>query len=61
MVDSESFEAYRAKEMAHKQLKENKTELRELNFINKRNDFKKLCAAKMRENLYNDDDPALII
>ena len=58
--DSESFEAYRAKERAHKQLKENKTELRELNFINKRNDLKKLCAAKMRENLYNEDDPALI-
>ena len=58
--DSESFEAYREKERAHKNLKENRSELKELKFISKRNDFKKLCAAKMRENLYNDDDPALI-
>ena len=58
--DSESFEAYRTKERAHKRLKANKTELRELNFITKRNDFNKLCDMKMRNNLYNDDDPALI-
>ena len=58
--DSETFEAYRTKERAHKRLKANKTELRELNFITKRNDFNKLCATKMRSNLYNDDDPALI-
>ena len=56
----ESFEAYRTKERAHKRLKANKTELRELKFVNKRNAFNKLCAMKMRSNLYNDDDPALI-
>ena len=44
--DSESFEAYREKERAHKKLKENKTELRELKFINKRNDLKKYVTLK---------------
>ena len=56
--DSETYEAYRTKERAHKRLKENKTELRELNFIKKRKSFNKLCAMKMKSNLYNDDDPA---
>ena len=32
----------------------------EIKFKQKRQDFKKVCNMKMRENLYNEDDPDLI-
>ena len=32
----------------------------EIKFKQKRQDFKNICNMKMRENLYNEDDPDLI-
>ena len=58
--DSECFEAYRKKERAHKQFKENSSLANELKRDVTRRDFKNMCSEKMRENLYNSDDPALI-
>ncbi len=58
--DCESYEAYRKKERAHKHFKEYGGLLNELKRNNARTNFKNICSAKMRENLYNRDDPALI-
>ena len=58
--DSECFSAYRAKERAHKKFKINSSLLNELKRDATRRDFKKVCNTKMRDNLYNSDDPALI-
>ena len=58
--DSECFESYREKERAHIRKKQNCNEFNELNFSLKRRQFKNLCNKKMRDNLYNDDDPELI-
>ena len=57
--DSECFEAYREKERAHK-VRSNNNITNELKFSEKRRNFKNLCNRKMRENLYNDDEPDLI-
>ena len=66
--DSECFEAYREKERAHKKFKENSriednTQniiQSDLKFKHKRQLFKNICNSKMRDNLYNEDDPVLI-
>ena len=59
--DSECFSAYRDKERSHKKYKENKTIPNELAFKSKRHVFKNVCSQKMRDNLYNHDDPELIM
>ena len=63
--DSDCFEAYRDKERAHKTLKKPTDDegvklQREIKFKHKRSVFKQVCNQKMRDNLYNSDDPALI-
>ena len=56
--DSEVHEIYTAKKEAHKSRK--KSELHGLKFSNLRRDFKNMASQKMRDNMYNSDDPALI-
>ena len=58
--DSECFTAYRNKERAHKKFKTTNTMLNELKRNDARSRFRKVCESKMRDNLYNSDDPALI-
>ena len=58
--DSELFHACQAKEAARLKFKRTKAKLDELNFSNARRQFKSLSSQKMRENMYNTDDPALI-
>ena len=66
--DAECFEAYRNKDRAHKKFKnysriEGNTQniiQSEINFKHKRQLFKNICSKKMRDNLYNEDDPGLI-
>ena len=58
--DSECFSAFRKKDRAHSQFKESNTFTNELRWKVKRRDFKNTCNAKMRDNLYNNEDPALI-
>ena len=58
--DSDCYEAYRDKQRAHKKSKQDKTVKNELFFKSKRRFFKNLCNKKMRENLYNEEDPELI-
>ncbi|KAL5270252.1 hypothetical protein ACHWQZ_G001104 [Mnemiopsis leidyi] len=58
--DSECFSAFRKKDRAHAQFKESNTFTNELRWKVKRRDFKNTCNAKMRDNLYNSEDPALI-
>ena len=58
--DSESYQACLAKNNARKKFKRTKAELDELNFKHLRREFKKLSSQKMRDNMYNSDDPALI-
>ena len=66
--DSECFEAYIKKERAHKKYKSDLSDPNkvqeafqsELAFKQKRCLFKNICNKKMRDNLYNDDDPELI-
>ena len=66
--DAECFEAYRNKDRAHKKFKnysriEGNTQnivQSEINFKYKRQLFKNMCNKKMRDNLYNEDDPGLI-
>ena len=66
--DSECFEAYREKGRAHKKFKENSriednTQniiQSDLKFKHKRQLFKNICNRKMRDYLYNEDDPVLI-
>ena len=58
--DSECFEAYRSKERAHTKFKSTPCLHNELKRDSTRKNFKKICSTKMRENLYNSDDPALI-
>ena len=63
--DAECFEAYRNKDRAHKKFKnysriEGNTQniiQSEINFKYKRQLFKNMCNKKMRDNLYNEDDP----
>ena len=58
--DSECYEAYRDKQRAHKKSKQDKNQKTELIFKSKRRFFKNLCSKKMRDNLYNEEDPELI-
>ena len=58
--DSECFESYRDKDRAHKRKKQNCNIANELDFSVKRRQFKNLCNKKMRDNMYNYDDPYLI-
>ena len=58
--DSECYEAYRTKERAHIKFKRNKNLESELKRDATRKHFKTTCSQKMRDNLYNKDDPALI-
>ena len=58
--DSESHQACREKDKARIKFKQNANRLNELNFNASRREFRRLCNQKMRDNLYNTDDPALI-
>ena len=58
--DAECFEAYRNKERAHKKFKSDNSLANELKRNSSRSHFKHVCNEKMRDNLYNSDDPALI-
>ena len=55
-----NYEAYRSKERAHIKFKSAPSLSNELKRDSTRKIFKKVCCAKMRDNLYNNDDPALI-
>ena len=58
--DAECFEAYRSKMRAHKKFKLDSNFANELKRDSTRSYFKDICNRKMRDNLYNSDDPALI-
>ena len=58
--DSEVHDAYRNKERAHKKYKRTDSVLDGVKFSNARRNFKTLSSQKMRDNMYNTDDPALI-
>ena len=58
--DSECYEAYRSKERAHIKFKSVPSVSNELKRDATRKNFKNVCSVKMRENLYNRDDPVLI-
>ena len=58
--DSDLFSACRKKERLRQNFKESGSLLDELKFVTSRKDFKKLSCNKIRDNLFNDDDPALI-
>ena len=58
--DSETYEACREKERFRKKFKQTKKNEDELKFINARRNFKKLVSRKMRDNMTDPDDPALI-
>ena len=58
--DAECYEAYRSKERAHIKFKTAPSLSNELKRDLTRKKFKKVCGSKMRDNLYNNDDPALI-
>ena len=58
--DAECHAAYRKKERAHKKFKDENSLANELKRNHSRRQFKFLCNSKMRDNLYNSDDPALI-
>ena len=56
--DSEVYHAYLKKERAH--ASKNNSELDGIKFSSYRKQFKELASQKMRDNLYNSDDPAII-
>lgn len=58
--DSELFEACRSKNRAHATFKRTKSDKDVLKYSNLRRNLKKLACQKMRDNMYNSDDPALI-
>ena len=58
--DSDCFVSYRNKERAHNRLKENPTLENDLKRNVARREFKNKCNEKMRDNLYNSDDPSII-
>ena len=58
--DAECYDAFRRKERAHKKFKETGSLENELKRNHTRHVFKNICSTKMRDNLYNSDDPALI-
>ena len=58
--DSEVHDAYRDKKRAH-EIHKSKNDLESgLKFSQARREFKKISCQKMRDNMYNSDDPALI-
>ena len=59
-VDSELYQACQAKQTARQNFKRTKSKLDEIKFKNSRRNFKSLANQKMRDNMYNSDDPALI-
>ena len=58
--DSELYQACQSKEDARRKFKRTKSQLDEINYINARRYFNSLSNKKMRDNMYNSDDPALI-
>ena len=58
--DSEVHEAYLKKKRAHEKWKNTGQQKDYFKFCSLRTRFKKLSDQKMNDNLYNDDDPALI-
>ena len=58
--DSDLFSACRKKERHRQKFKESQSFLDELKFVTSRKHFKKLSSCKIRDNLFNNDDPALI-
>ena len=58
--DSDVHDAYRTKKRAHKKYKNSENFLNELEFTGARQHFKNIACRKMRDNMYNSDDPALI-
>ena len=58
--DSETYHACQDKERARKKFKQSNNKLDELKYIHSRRQFKSLCNQKMRDNMYNTDDPAVI-
>ena len=58
--DAECYDSYRCKERAHKKFKKDVNLTNELRRDRTRQNFKNICSTKMRDNLYNSDDPALI-
>ena len=58
--DSDCYAAYRKKERAHIKFKSHNSLANELKRDHTRREFKFLCNTKMRDNLYNSDDPALM-
>jgi hypothetical protein len=58
--DSELHEACMAKEKAHEKFQRTKFMLDEINYKKSRKDFRTLFDKKLRDNMYNSDDPALI-
>ena len=58
--DSELHEACKIKERAHEKFKRTKSMLDEINFKNARKKFRSLTDAKLRDNMYNTDDPSLL-
>ena len=57
--DCELHEACKTKERARQKFKITNSKLDEIKFANARREFKFLNSKKMRENMYNTDDPAL--
>ena len=58
--DAELHEVCMEKETARRRFKRTNSKLDEINFSNARRKFKSTASKKMRENMYNSDDPALI-
>ena len=58
--DSEAHEMYMKKKRSHEKWKDSKDKKDYFKYCSLRTEFKNLCDRKMNDNLYNDDDPALI-
>jgi hypothetical protein len=58
--DSELFQACRKKERHGQTFKDSGSIFDELKFVHSRKEFKKLSSFKIRYNLFNSDDPALM-
>ena len=58
--DSELYSACRTKDRLRQKFKDSESLHDELKFTSSRRSFKRLYSAKLRDNLFNSDDPALI-
>ena len=58
--DSELHSACRKKDRLRAKFKESRDLIDELKFESSRKEFRKLSSAKIRDNLFNSDDPALV-